>query len=137
MTKSYSVSLYGIYEQLKSIFEKVKRGDCAENDLSKLDISNIDNINRYTDISDENFKVLENYRKVTSNPQKKIEKIKYNYKVPAKNNDGFVVLDDKMLFKLASIINDNIFTSFPSLHSIYLYLTKLVHLMVKCEIPIT
>lgn len=142
MTKSYSVSLYGIYEQLKSMFEKVERDNPsltpeAKNDLSNFNDENIDNINDYTDISDENFIASENYGKVISKPPKKPKKIRYNYKVPAKNNDGFVVIDDKMLFKLASIINDNIFTSFPSLHSIYLYLTKLVHLMIKCEIPIT
>lgn len=51
------------------------------------------------------------------------EIVVYDYKVPCKKSD-FVVLDVFEVENLADVINDNIFNQFPSLHSIYSYLTS-------------
>lgn len=61
----------------------------------------------------------------------------YLYYVKAKNTDGFVLLNDTELLKLANIINQNIFNRYNSLKSIYLFLTQLTKCMLLAEIPVT
>lgn len=61
----------------------------------------------------------------------------YDYKVPAKNSDGFVVLDVFLIDKLADIINDNIFNQYNSLQNIFNYFTKLAKILINLNLPIT
>ncbi|RKF76580.1 putative DNA-directed RNA polymerase [Golovinomyces cichoracearum] len=60
----------------------------------------------------------------------------FDYKVPSKKED-FVVLDLFEVEKMADIINDNIFNQFPSLHSIYLYITSMARILIKANLPLS
>ena len=61
----------------------------------------------------------------------------YLYFVTANNPDGYVMLNDTQLFKLCSIINNNIFNKYNSLKLIYTFLTDLVRCMVATNIPVS
>ena len=56
------------------------------------------------------------------------------YEAPGIN--GYVLLNNSEVLKIASIINKTIFTEFPSLKTIYDYFLEIVRLMVKIGIPI-
>jgi len=56
------------------------------------------------------------------------------YEAPGIN--GYVLLNNAEVLKIASIINKTIFTEFPSLKTIYDYFLEIVRLMVKIGIPI-
>jgi hypothetical protein len=57
------------------------------------------------------------------------------YKVPAKL--GYIELNELEIKKMANIINNNIFTNYPSLQGIYNYLTTVAQILVRLGIPIT
>lgn len=51
--------------------------------------------------------------------------------------DGTVELTEADIYKIATILNQQIFVAFPSLKSIYDYLLSIVRLMIKANIPLT
>jgi DNA-directed RNA polymerase len=58
-----------------------------------------------------------------------------SYIAPGKLGD--VILTKSDLFKIASIINEQIFVVFPSLNNIYSYFINMAKIMIKLNIPIT
>lgn len=69
------------------------------------------------------------------NPDKEIKIFNYNF--PSTKRNKKVLLSDSEVFKLAEIINKSIFKAYPSLYSIYLFLTKLTKVMIKFNIPVS
>ena len=65
------------------------------------------------------------------------ELVVYDYKVPAKNKEGMVVLDIFQLQSLATIINNNIFDQYTSLQEIFNYLTQMAKVLISQNIPLT
>src|SRR5947209_6024332 len=57
------------------------------------------------------------------------------FKVPSKF--GYRELTEGEIMKIAQIINDNIFTTYPSLNNIYKYLTKVAKIMNMLNIPVS
>ena len=123
MTKVYNVSQYGIAKQL-------------ENKFKSSDYSNLDN-NSHSPTGE----------KVSNLESELIKSIKKN-KLNRNNNDDTyfrapgidnkpVILSRLEIFKIANIINDQIFVVFPSLNNIYLYFIETAKLMIKIGIPIT
>lgn len=114
MTKVYNVTKYGISNQLQSIF-KIK--------------------------DDENF-IDEFYNKPMNEIHKEfLDSFKSNKsktKFICKGKDGkYIRLSSKEIYKIASIINEQIFVVFPSLNEIYNYFIELAKLAVKLELPMT
>jgi DNA-directed RNA polymerase len=58
------------------------------------------------------------------------------FKVPS-NVGEYIELTEYEIMKMATIINDNIFTTYPSLNSIYNYLTEIANIMCKLNLPIS
>jgi hypothetical protein len=131
MTKVYNVSQYGIAKQL-------------ENKFKSSDYSNLDNNSpSHSPILIES----DTGAKVTNLESELIKSIKKN-KLNRNNNDDTyfrapgidnkpVILSRQEIFKIANIINDQIFVVYPSLNNIYLYFIETAKLMIKLGIPIT
>lgn len=82
------------------------------------------------------FEKVPKYIEIVNEKTKEVKTILvYDYKVPAINHDGYVLLDLKNLNKLAAIINNNIFNQFPILYNIYTYLTQICKIYMKLGIP--
>nr|YP_009574413.1 hypothetical protein [Arthrobotrys musiformis]QBM31531.1 hypothetical protein [Arthrobotrys musiformis]QBM31681.1 hypothetical protein [Arthrobotrys musiformis] len=58
------------------------------------------------------------------------------YHVPSINNNT-IKLDNSELMKIAQIVNDNIFTEYPSLNEIYIYLKSVANILSKLNLPIS
>jgi DNA-directed RNA polymerase len=111
MTKVYNVSQYGIAKQIESKLEKLPE---LNNSLTS------DTIN-----------------KISSDLSESLKKNNLNqYITPGKENKP-VLLNKKEIFKIAEIINNQIFVVFPSLNGIYSYFIEIAKIMVKLGIPIT
>src|SRR5204862_7287364 len=85
------------------------------------------------------FEKSENKRKIKiyskDCPNNFIEYESPLYKVPS--GHGYTELTEPEIMKMAQIINDNIFTTYPSLNNIYKYLTEVAKIMNMLNIPIT
>jgi DNA-directed RNA polymerase len=83
------------------------------------------------------FEKSENKRKITgiNKDNKSYEYELALFKVPAKY--GYTFLSEKQIMKMASVINDNIFTTYPSLNSIYKYLTEVTKIMGILDLPVS
>jgi len=107
MTKVYNVSQYGIAKQIESKL-----------DIKEDDTTAIEQIS--TDLS-KSFK----------------KKKKLNlYLAPSKNNCP-VLINKADIFKMAEIINSQIFVNFPSLNNIYSYFIDTAKIMVELGLPIS
>ena len=53
------------------------------------------------------------------------------------DNKPVIILNKQDIFKIANILNDQIFVVFPSLNNIYSYFLNIAKLMIKLSIPIT
>ena len=119
MTKIYNVTVFGISRQLQGIFLNIKNKD-------------LENFEDYF------------YNKPLKDIQKDLER---DFEKSIKNNsvkficpgiDGKnVILNRRDVFKIASIINDQIFVVFPSLNIIYNYFIDVAKLSLKLGIPLT
>jgi DNA-directed RNA polymerase len=107
MTKVYNVSQYGIAKQIESKLE-IKENDSAVIEQISTDLS----------------KSLKQNKKLNI------------YSAPGRDNIP-VYLNKKDIFKIAEIINNQIFVIFPSLNNIYSYFIETAKIMVKLGIPIT
>jgi len=107
MTKVYNVSQYGIARQIEAKLER------KEDDTSTIE-------------------------QISSNLSKSLkQKKKLNlFFAPGKDNT-LVILNKPDIFKIAEIINNQIFVIFPSLNNIYSYFIETAKIMVKLGIPIT
>jgi DNA-directed RNA polymerase len=84
-------------------------------------------------ITEENCILNEN---ITKDIKNNLTKNKEYYFCPAKNGSS-ISINNRDIFKIASIINEQIFVLFPSLNNIYSYLIDITKLMIKLGIPIT
>jgi len=109
MTKVYNVTHYGIAQQLKSKMDLIKVEEKRETAIEEIKKALIKNLKK---------------------------KNKYFYLAPGKNGEK-VMLTSKDIFKIAKVINDQIFVLFPSLNNIYSYFIDISKLMVKLELPIS
>jgi hypothetical protein len=66
----------------------------------------------------------------------KSNKSKTRFTCPAKVGKD-ITLSKKEIFKIADIINEQIFVVFPSLNNIYNYFIEMTKLSIKLSIPIT
>lgn len=107
MTKVYNVSQYGIAKQIESKLES-----------KEYDTSTIEKIS-----SDLSSSLKENKRLNL-------------YFAPGKENTS-ILLNKSDIFKIAEIINNQIFVIFPSLNNIYSYFIETAKIMVDLGIPIT
>lgn len=113
MTKVYNVSQFGIAEQLKEKFlnEKKEKLETNVNLISKA-------------LSLDIYKIQSNFSSLKK------------YAAPGK--DGKIIpLSTKDIFKIATIINDQIFVIYPSLNDIYSYFLNITKLILKLNIPLT
>jgi DNA-directed RNA polymerase len=108
MTKVYNVTNFGITQQIKSKLDSVKILDDKEND----------NILRIQNLLIKNLK----------------HKEKVYYLAPTIEG-GQINLTQKDLYKIATVINNQIFVLFPSLNKIYSYFIEITKLMLKLELP--
>lgn len=114
MTKVYNVTKYGISRQLQAALAG--------------DDSQINNINeeRLIELNEEVTKSLDN---------KKISK-KERYYSPIKNSKKLIELSQKEIFKIAQIIDEQIFVIFPSLNHVYKYFIEMANLSTLLGIPL-
>jgi DNA-directed RNA polymerase len=114
MTKVYNVTKYGISNQLQSIFK----------------------MNNEEDFANEFYhKPLYEIQKDTLDSFKSN---KNNTKYYCLAKDGKKIeLSKRDIYKIASVINEQIFVVFPSLNIIYNYFIELAKLAVKLELPLT
>jgi DNA-directed RNA polymerase len=108
MTKVYNVRNYGIAKQITSKLKSIKITEI--NDSSVTD-------------------------EVISKIKEKLKKSNDLYIAPGIN--GNVYLTDKDIFKIAKIVNDQIFVLFPSLNEIYNYFISMANLMLLLNIPLS
>jgi DNA-directed RNA polymerase len=114
MTKVYNVIKYGISNQLQSIF-KITDNVKFENEFYEKPFNEIHD------------KVVESI---------KSNKNKTKFICSGKDNKK-IQLTRREIYKIASIINDQIFVFFPSLNSIYNYFIDIAKLTVKTGLPLT
>ena len=131
MTKCYNVSVYGIYTRLRNKLEHIKvHKPPKTNDAITKGLYSED----YKFLQDSIVETIK--RKKENVVRARTPDQITMYKFPALNNSGFTLLNDSMLYKLSSVISDNVFSYFPSINKVYHFLTKWVALMIKLNLPI-
>lgn len=108
MTKVYNVTTFGIASQLKSKLEYIKR-------ISEKD---------------------EEIEMIANDIKNNLKKGSYSFYL-CPGIQGLVYLTPQDIYKIAEVINDQIFVLFPSLNSIYTYLIEISKLMILLEIPLS
>lgn len=93
---------------------------------SKFKTSDFSNLNEMT------LKLLNSLKKNKLNNQKN----ETSFRAYGIDNKP-VILTKKDIFKIASIINEQIFVVYPSLNNIYSYFLEIAKIMIKLGIPIT
>lgn len=144
MTKTYNVSVFGIAQQLKSKFEKIvkPKNNDEENKVEMTLSLTPFKARPFNYLEDDDADLFDD-----SNTDRIIKKIqselkpgkgfnKYQYLAPGKDG-GKVLLTPENIFKIAQIINDQIFVVFPALNSVYTYFIDISKLMIKLNIPLT
>jgi len=122
MTKVYNVTTFGISHQLQSQFKTLFNND------SKMNNNNLDKIKDFNN----NVEQIERDLLVSF----KTNKIKTRFICQGKNGKN-VILSKKDIYKIATIINDQIFVCFPSLNNIYNYFIDITNIINKLGIPLT
>lgn len=113
MTKVYNVTVYGISQQLQGLFED---SISKEHDSKKMEI----------------------IKKIQNDLESELKSNKKKTKFKCSGKDGkSISLEKKEIFKIASLINDQIFINYPSLNYIYNYLVDVTKLSAKLGIPMT
>ena len=107
MTKVYKVSQYGLGRQIESKLEN------KEDDTSTI-------------------KQISTDLRKSRRKKKKLNL----YLAPCKDNTS-VIINKIDIFKIAEIINNQIFVIFPYLNNIYSYFIETAKIMVELGIPIT
>jgi hypothetical protein len=109
MTKVYNVSRYGISKQLESKFKNKKSCDIS----------------------------LELINSIQKNKKRDYKSKEENYFSATGKNNKTIFLSRADIFKIAEIINDQIFVVYPSLNNIYSYLLDITKILIKLGIPLT
>jgi hypothetical protein len=130
MTIVYNISTYGIAQRLGLEFIKINSDLSLDNTGTVSPFSDLDPLNNF----DYDMREIL-YNKMEKGLFKGSKKEKSEYYAPG--IDGKVLLTRKDIFKIAEIINDQIFITFPSLNFIYAYLLDIARLMVKLNLPLT
>jgi hypothetical protein len=145
MTKVYNISVYGIAQRLGLEFIKTEsypRIDKASVVPCTADISilgtttsDLEALNNFHSTMLDHLyeKMEEGLIKASQKNGKKKGKEEYY----APGIGGKVILTRKNIYKIAEIINDQIFVIFPSLNLIYAYFLDIAKLMVKLNLPLT
>lgn len=128
MTKVYNVSIYGISQQLQSVFTKVHEDNETNNEIASENIK---------EVFEEEF-----YHKPVNNIKDKlsesIKSNKYKTKFICQTHEGKTIkIGPKEVYKIATVINDKVFVSFPALNNIYIYFTEITQITSKLGIPLT
>jgi DNA-dependent RNA polymerase len=126
MTLTYNVTRFGIKEQLKSKFELLKIDKNDEINLSNADYFIEDDTSMYNNMTGT----------INSEIKNNLRKSRYFYIAPGKNGTT-VELTNNQIFKIATIISEQIFVLFPSLNNIYKYFIDISKLIIKLGIPLT
>ena len=140
MTKVYNISVYGIAQQLGLGFRKTVSFLSNDNpsrthDNSIFPISDLEHLNNSdTTTLDYLYEKLEEGL-INGSIKNGKKKGKVEYYAPGIN--GKVILTRKNIYKIAEIINEQIFILFPSLNNIYAYFLDIAKLMVKLNLPLT
>lgn len=144
MTVVYSSSTHGRSIMLASSFKKVKIEDI--NKLNK-DLLFAINKNKAIDLSEINFEddiQLENndnnfLLEVNEDKDKEIIKdhLKYLYEAPSKDISKPLYLTFKEIFKLAELIHESLFNSYPILKNIFDYFNSISKVYGYLDIPIS
>ena len=128
MTKVYNVTAYGIAQQLKSKLENISQN------LSK----NGFNLEKIKTIINFNSSSLEIEKIILSEISKNLVKNKYEFYIaPSNINSSIVLLSKSEIFKIATIINEQIFVLYPSLNNIYNYFIDTAKLIIDLGIPLS
>nr|QWO71391.1 RNA polymerase [Arthromyces claviformis] len=139
MTKVYNVTIYGMAQQLKTILAKVE--GVMEKDKnkegSKLALTKIKEPYKINELFEEEFH-KKPIKKIKDKLSESIKGNKSKTKFICKSHDGKPVeLEGKDIYKIATIINDEIFVRFPALNNIYNYFTKITDITSKLGVPLT
>jgi DNA-directed RNA polymerase len=131
MTKVYNVTVYGISHQLQSIFETIFIKDSGQksDSLNKEEVKEGSFENKFYE------NTLDDIQETL---KKSLKSNKDNTKFICPAGDGKkITLTKKEIYKIASIINEQIFVVFPSLNNIYNYFIDISKLTIKLGIPLT
>lgn len=136
MTKVYNVSSFGISNQLKSKLEKItdKNNELTSQRLHPENNHNFQEAYSFSFPEEENVTRIEKVDLALKNNLKKQKNEVYIS--PGKDGKN-VRLTSSDIFKIATIINEEIFVLYPSLNGIYSYLIEISKLMIKLDIPLT
>lgn len=133
MTKVYNISVYGIAQRLGLEFIKTNSSPSIENaaTVSINPTSDLEYLNDFHNTIRDNL--YEKMEEGLINGTQKKGKSEYY----APGIEGKVLLTRKDIYKIAEIINDQIFVTFPSLNFIYTYFLDIAKLMLKLNLPLT
>jgi len=127
MTKVYAITVFGLDRNLKEIL--VELNDELIND--ELNLAKLKKIITY-DLSDEEIEKL-----ISNELTKQIETEKHKTYIAPSIDNKLVFLTPQDIYKIAQIINEEIFVIFPSLNNIYSYFTNITRIMTELGIPLT
>jgi hypothetical protein len=128
MTKVYNVTIYGISNQLKETFKSIFNNET----VGKGGGADVNGIER--EFENKSLKEVEKALQISL--AKKTKTV--NYKYICKGIDGkSVTLLNKDIYKMAEIINEQIFIVYPALSEIYNYFIDIAKLTIKLGISLT
>jgi hypothetical protein len=124
MTKVYNVTHFGIAKQLESVFKN-------KSELSRLEEikKEIDEKGSFNTLK---VRLEESLQSKFLNKNRK----KDSFRVYTIDN-SIMWLTRQDIFKIAEIINNQIFVVYPSLNNIYSYFIEMSKMMIKLGVPIT
>ena len=131
MTKVYNISTYGIAQQLGLVFKKT--GATIEN-AATVSINSTSDLKHLNNLNSTNLDIL--YNKMEEGLINGTQ-IKGKSEYYAPGIDGRIILTRQDIYKIAKIIDDEIFVIFPSLNYIYTYLLDIADLMCKLNLLLT
>lgn len=115
MTKVYNVTRFGIADQIKNKLKKVELNKEESNRQLKTVL---------VDLLSSNLKIKQKFNKTIM------------YEAPTKDGKK-ILISNQDIFKIAEIIDREIFILYPSLYYIYNYFMDMASLMLKLNIPLT
>lgn len=159
MTVVYSSTNHGRSLMLASTFKKIKIDEIESlnkdlirsinrNKSVKINVNNDDifndednqlsNINLLENIDNNSLLPLELEEEINDNEKENIikDQLKYLYEAPSKDKDKPLYLTFKEIFKLAQIIHESLFITYPKLNSIFDYFKSITKAFSYLDIPI-
>lgn len=125
------------FAEKNALYSHFKDIKLSRKELKKVIMTKTYNVSLFG-ISDQLKASAEKVEKTIINPKNPDKEIKiFNYNFPSRKRNSKVLLSDTEVFKLAEIINNSIFKAYPSLYSIYTFLTAITKVMIKFNIPVS